>query len=130
MCKRFIKQENGQALAEFSILLPIIILLLAGILVFSRLGGAFIMVNHGAREGARVAALGADDNTIIQEVKDSIVMLDDSNLVVQIIPTGQRTSGASVTVKVDYPVDIDIPVLGQILGSPKWVHGELTMRVE
>lgn len=130
MFRRFIKRKDGQALAEFALIVPIIILLLAGILVFSRLGGTFLMVNYGAREGARIASLGADDYTIIEEVKNSIAMLDDSKLVVQIIPSGYRTSGEPVTVLVDYPVTIDIPVLKQILGSPKWVRGELTMRVE
>jgi len=130
MFNRFIKGKDGQALVEFALIVPIMILLLVGILEFSTLGGAFLMVNYGAREGARVAALGADDDTIIQEVINSTTMLDDSSVVVQIIPSGYRTSGEPVTVKVDYPVIIDVPVIEQILGNPKWVHGELTMRVE
>jgi len=115
---------------EFSISLPILLLIIAGILEFSRLGGTLLMVNYGAREGARVAALGANDSTIVQQVKESTLLLDDSKLVVEILPETVRVSSENVSVTVKYPVDINIPVINKITGTPKWVTGNLTMRVE
>jgi hypothetical protein len=128
--KRFLRNSQGQSIVEFSISLPILLLIIAGILEFSRLGGTLLMVNYGAREGARVAALGANDSTIVQQVKESTLLLDDSKLVVEILPETVRVSSENVSVTVKYPVDINIPVINKITGTPKWVTGNLTMRVE
>jgi Flp pilus assembly protein TadG len=128
--RRFLKNSEGQSIVEFSISLPILLLIIAGILEFSRLGGTLLMVNYGAREGARVAALGANDSTIVQQVKESTLLLDDSKLVVEILPETVRVSSENVSVTVKYPVDINIPVINKITGTPRWVTGNLTMRVE
>ncbi len=117
-------------MVEFSVSLPVLLLLIVGIIEFSRLGGALLMVNYGAREGARIAALGADDAAIIAQVKQSTLLLDDSKLVVDIDPAVQRTSSQNVSVTVQYPVEINIPIINRITGTPKWVTGCLTMRVE
>jgi Flp pilus assembly protein TadG len=69
MFKSFWRSEKGQSMVEFSVSLPVLLLIIAGILEFSRLGGALLLVNFGAREGARVAALGANDSAIIEQVK-------------------------------------------------------------
>jgi Flp pilus assembly protein TadG len=130
MFKRFRRNDKGQALVEFSISLPVLLLLVAGILEFSRLGGTLLMVNYGAREGARAAALGANDSAIIEQIKQSTLLLDDSKLVVDIDPEVERTSSQDVSVTVQYPVDINIPIINKITGTPKWVTGSLTMRVE
>ena len=130
MFNRFWKNEKGQAMVEFSISLPVLLLLIAGILEFSRLGGALLLVNYGAREGARIAALGADDTAIIEQVKQSTLFLDDAKLVVDIDPAVERTSNRDVSVTVQYPVDINIPIINKITGTPKWVTAKLTMRVE
>lgn len=117
-------------MVEFSVSLPVLLLIIAGILEFSRLGGALLLVNFGAREGARVAALGANDTAIIEQVKQSTLFLDDAKLVVDIDPEIERTSSQEVSVTVKYPVDINIPIINKIIGTPKWVTGSLTMRVE
>jgi Flp pilus assembly protein TadG len=130
MFKSFLRNEKGQSMVEFSVSLPVLLLIIAGILEFSRLGGALLLVNFGAREGARVAALGADDSAIIEQVKQSTLFLDDAKLVVDIDPEVERTSSHEVSVTVRYPVDINIPIINKITGTPKWVTGSLTMRVE
>jgi uncharacterized protein (UPF0333 family) len=130
MFKMFRKNEKGQALVEFSVSLPVLLLIVAGILEFSKLGGTLLMVNYGAREGARIAALGANDSTIVEQVKQSTLLLDDAKLVVNIDPAVERTSNQYVCVTVQYPVDINIPIINKITGTPKWVAGSLTMRVE
>lgn len=130
MFRRLWRDEKGQAMVEFSVSLPVLLLLIAGILEFSRLGATLLMVNYGAREGARMAALGANDSAIIEQVKQSTLLLDDSKLVVDIDPAIQRASNQNVSVTVQYPVDIKIPIINKITGTPKWVSGSLTMRVE
>lgn len=59
--------ERGAALVEFAVLAPLLILLVLGIVEFGWLFGQFNDVRHGAREGARFAAVNAGDNTAIRD---------------------------------------------------------------
>ena len=54
MFKSFWRSEKGQSMVEFSVSLPVLLLIIAGILEFSRLGSALLLVNFVARRG-RVA---------------------------------------------------------------------------
>ena len=56
-------QADGQALVEFALILPILILLLVGIFDFGRAIYAFNTVNNAARESVRVAIV--DQNCAI-----------------------------------------------------------------
>lgn len=58
-------RERGASLVEFALIAPFLILLLLGIIEFGYLFGEFNDVRHGAREGARVAAVNAGDNTFL-----------------------------------------------------------------
>jgi Flp pilus assembly pilin Flp len=55
------RTDEGAAAVEFALLLPILLLILFGIVDFSRLLNAQLNVTEAAREGARAASLGADD---------------------------------------------------------------------
>lgn len=55
--KNLYNNENGQALVEFTLILPILILLVLGIIEFGWLLNAQITLNSSAREGARVGAV-------------------------------------------------------------------------
>jgi Flp pilus assembly protein TadG len=70
------KRSHGQAIIEFTLLLPLIIIIVGGL---TDLGLAFYIsvgVENAVREGARVAVtvspLVADDPTVKQVVKDRI----------------------------------------------------------
>jgi hypothetical protein len=58
--------ERGASLVEFALIAPFLILLLFGIIEFGWLLGEFNDVRHGAREGARVAAVNAGDNNFLR----------------------------------------------------------------
>src|SRR3990172_10793252 len=51
--------EKGQALVEFTLLIPIFLLLVFAIVDFGMGFHAWITVTNSAREGARLAAVGA-----------------------------------------------------------------------
>lgn len=57
--------DKGASLVEFALIAPFLILLLLGIIEFGYLFGEFNDVRHGAREGARIAAVNAGDNTFL-----------------------------------------------------------------
>ena len=60
---RFAKGERGAALVEMAMIFPVIIMLLFGVIEMSWLFAQANDVRHGAREGARLAAVNFGDTT-------------------------------------------------------------------
>jgi Flp pilus assembly protein TadG len=58
--------ERGASLVEFAIMAPLLILLLLGIVEFGWVFAQNNDVRHGAREGARFAAVDAGNNAAIR----------------------------------------------------------------
>jgi Flp pilus assembly protein TadG len=59
------RRERGANLVEFAILMPLLLILLLGIIEFGYFLGEYNDVRHGAREGARLAAVNAGDNALL-----------------------------------------------------------------
>lgn len=57
------KSERGANLVEFALVAPFLILLLFGIIEFAWVFAQDLTVKHGAREGARLAAVAFGTNT-------------------------------------------------------------------
>lgn len=125
------KKEKGQALLELALVLPILILLLTGIFEFGRIYSAELIVNHSAREGARLGSVGAQDSAIITRVQNTASGLDTSQLAIVIVPSeGNRVRGSEISVSVDYPVSIVTPFVSVITGATVNVDATSIMRVE
>lgn len=56
----FLKNEDGQAVVEFALTLPILLLILCGIIDFGWIFSAQLATDNCAREGARFASVYAD----------------------------------------------------------------------
>ncbi|MEW6771806.1 MAG: TadE/TadG family type IV pilus assembly protein [Bacillota bacterium] len=126
-----LKNERGQATVELALVLPILILILFGIMEFGRIFSAYLVITNAAREGARLAAVGASDTAIEQRVEDAAAGLDETKLTVTITPPAAgRVSGAEATVRVDYSVDLVTPVLSGIAPNPFPLTAQSAMRVE
>ena len=61
--------DRGANLVEFALLAPLLLLLVFGIIEFGWLFGQFNDVRHGAREGARFAAVNAGNEV---QVRDTV----------------------------------------------------------
>jgi Flp pilus assembly protein TadG len=55
------RRERGQALAEFAMIAPILVILIFGFVDAARLYQAWVTVQGAAREGARFGVTGRDD---------------------------------------------------------------------
>lgn len=126
-----VRKEKGQALIEFTIILPILLLLLFGIMEFGRIYSTGLIMNHVAREGVRTGCTGASDSEIIQVIRNSSPTLDSNQLLVTITPEQSlRTRGRELTVQVSYPVRIIAPFISVITGETVTVSGYSVMRIE
>jgi Flp pilus assembly protein TadG len=63
--------ERGAAAVEMAIILPVLLLILVGILEFGREYSKYQILQGAAREGARLAAVRADQDTVIARVNDA-----------------------------------------------------------
>jgi uncharacterized protein (UPF0333 family) len=73
MKRKFIKNEKGQALIEFALLLPMLLLLVLGMIEYGWLLNAKITLNSAAREGVRLAiVLNVTDAELKDKVYDEI----------------------------------------------------------
>ena len=129
--KGLFKTNRGQALVEFAIILPLLLLLIFGVIEFGRIFGAELTVNNSAREGARLGAIGATDSLIVTRVLNSAGILDSAKVAVTITPVeGSRVRGGEIEVYVSYPVTVFAPFISAITGETVTVDSSCVMRVE
>ena len=104
-------------MAEFAIVLPILVVLLFGIVQFGILFNNYVTLTDAARAGARAAAVSrqASDPTGTADaaVRASASDLTQGSLGVSV--SSAWTPGAPVTVKATYPYSINL--LGWVVSS-------------
>lgn len=79
LLRRIRNTEAGQALVEFTMILPIFLLLLFALVDFGRAFYTWLVVTQAAREGARAAAVQADDATVNARIYGSFCNSYPSN---------------------------------------------------
>jgi len=130
-CRRLAARADGQALVEFALVLPILVLILMGIIEFGRIFFAYLVITEMAREGARYAAVGYIEEDVVLHLQDMAGILDSDRLSIDVIPDDdQRVRGQGLTVKVDYSVDLVAPVISALMPDPLPLEASCTMRLE
>lgn len=125
-----IKNIKGQAVVEFAMILPILMLILLGILEFGRFYNAWLMVSQASREGARVAALGGTTTQVENRVDEVMTAYNLARLTVNITPLGARSRGDMVKVVVTYDIDPITPMIGTFTGGTLSLNSQTVMRTE
>lgn len=113
------KGEGGQSLVEFTLVLPIFLLVLFAIIDFGMAFNAWITVTNSAREGARVGTVGKPAGDIEQRVRDTASALEQANLTVT-VTNAEGASGESVVVDVSYAYSLITPlsnIMGMVSGG-------------
>ena len=137
MPRRSLRTQRGQAVTEFAVILPVLLLVLLAIYQFGVVFNNYIQVTAAAREGARKAAVSrtagscsAVQTTAINAAKAAAPGLDQSKIGVTVTATCTNNAyapGTDTTVKVTYPYSISI--LGKIVTSGS-LSSSTTMREE
>ncbi|MGE5455239.1 MAG: TadE/TadG family type IV pilus assembly protein [Methylocystaceae bacterium] len=125
------EREAGQALVEMAIVLPLLLLLLFGMVEVGRIYSTSLSMNSIARDAARNGAVGASDADIRQLIQDRGTLLVPERVTVTVIPqTSDRHRGQALTVKINYLLPINVPVLMSMLPNPFPLQAVCTMRIE
>ncbi len=85
MIKTGINQRRGQALVEFSLILPLLIILIFGIIEMARLMQTWVTLQNSARAAARYASIGAIKWDIF-DVPDDPAIADDQEILDAVVP--------------------------------------------
>lgn len=152
MILKMFKNNKGQAMVEFALVIPIFLLMIFGMVEFGRIYSYKLATANMARQVARQAAVVGLDNTKIRDAaiaSGTIFGLSSSNINA---PTGSSTtaysyttnttsipltfsvsvisSAGNATVNVTYQVKIYTPIISNIIGTPKTVSSNAVMRLE
>jgi Flp pilus assembly protein TadG len=117
--------RRGQALVEFVLVLPILLLLIFGLIDFARAWSAHHTIADAAREGTRMLVV-SDSDAGVPEAEAFIgdrlraARLDPTMATVTIVPEGGEVDrGDPLTVTINYAYDFWI--LGPFIG---WATGD------
>ena len=124
--------NRGQALVEFALALPLLLLLLMAIFEFGNIFHSYLLITTASREGARMGVVGQSDNEIIQRVEEICSTLDTNKMTINIEPhdTHYRNRGVPLTVEVDYQNYLITPLLSTFLPDPLTLRARSIMRIE
>jgi Flp pilus assembly protein TadG len=121
-----IRNERGQTMTEFAIILPILVVLLFGIAQFGIAFNNYVTITDAARAGARKGAVSRNSSDptgdCVSQVKASAADLDLSKLSVSC--SSPWSIGSDVTVDVEYPYTISLFGLPVVSGNLKTVMKE------
>jgi Flp pilus assembly protein TadG len=130
MIKRLqFRNERGQTLTEFALVLPILALLLFSVIQFGIAFNNYITltdaVRAGARKGAVARRIPSPQAAVQTSVRNAATDLKSSDL--QITVNSTWAQGSDVTVTATYPYSINL--LGVVVKSGR-MHSSTTERVE
>jgi Flp pilus assembly protein TadG len=137
MPRRTLRNQRGQAVTEFAVILPVLLLVLLAIYQFGVVFNNYIQVTAAAREGARKAAVSRTSGSCssvqalaVSAAKAAAPGLNQSNINVTVSATCTNNAyapGTDTKVTVTYPYAISI--LGKVVASGN-LSSSTTMREE
>lgn len=133
--KKKLKNEKGQAMVEFALVLPILLFVVCGIIDFGWLFFNQLSLDNACREGARYAAICSSEDDCIAMVEthiDNIIapVFDDVEISITYTDLSDKLNG-DVVVNLEAEMKILTPVLGAInRGQTKILTSEVVMKVE
>jgi Flp pilus assembly protein TadG len=128
--------ERGQALAEFALVLPLLMLLIAGIIEFGRAWNIKQAVTDAAREGARYAVVadGAMTEDLVKEkIRERLVLasIDTATATIELIGGFHEAGEMTVSVSAQYRMAFVGALMGWLGGSEDiTIDTQATMRNE
>lgn len=126
-----IKNEKGQALVEFAIILPILLLLVMGILEFGMMLNSYLTIQNLTREGARLGIVGGTDLEIHNLIIQISPNLTPADLIVTVTPIEtSRHSGDTLTVTVTYNYHMTVPIISTLFSKVLSLKAQTSMRIE
>jgi Flp pilus assembly protein TadG len=128
--RRFKKENKGQSLVEFALVVPIILILCLGTIQFGYMLNTYIVLSGLARDAVRVGSVTNSDAKINEVISQNNPTLIEEDIKITITPEqSNRKRGDQLTVRLDYPLPLIVPMFDDTLGD-NILTSAITMRVE
>lgn len=121
------KNEEGQSVVEFALILPLLLLLFIGMIEFGWLLNAKITVNSAAREVARTIVVAEGTEAEKKERAETIATNNLGTNYTVTYPNGIPGGGESLIVVIS---DSVTPIVGLFVSGDQNIKGSATMRME
>lgn len=130
--KKFLKSENGQALVETALVMPLLLLFLCMIIDVGRIVYSEARLNLICQESVRMAGLGGNYSQIYNYAYSKLDPASAATLQVDLNPLDDtlRKPGTFTTVTLTVNLKYITPLANVILPSPFQAVAESTIRVE
>lgn len=139
--------KKGQALVEFALVLPILLVVVLGIVQFGVILNGYVSITHAAREGARMAAVGGGDeddikNRVVSATKTTgFIDVSKDNIQISYIPPRFKDEeetepeephvGDQVQIVIEgVEVNVIVPLISSIIGNSVPIASSASMRLE
>lgn len=115
---RAVSKDDGQAIVEFALVLPVLLLAAFAIVVVTQIGIARLALQHATAEGARTGALTNDDDAIRATVAAAVAPLQSDRVATEVEPPGYESPrnadprGSLITVRASYEIGIPLGIIG------------------
>ncbi|MCC6455645.1 MAG: pilus assembly protein [Caldilineaceae bacterium] len=120
---RLVQSEAGQAIVEFALTITITLLLIFGLIEFSRAIYTASVIQWAAQQGARAGIVESSEADIAVAVHGRMAGLDTSLALI----TVSYPSAAIVQVDVAYRYDLIVPIISQITGDSIQMRASASM---
>ncbi len=102
-CPSANRKERGASAVEFALVLPLLLLVVAGIIDFGRALYTQVMLTNAAREGARAAVMGTPTPTdVATRARAGAIGLRTSTPTLQVLPSMCPGSDGNATIQLSY----------------------------
>jgi Flp pilus assembly protein TadG len=140
MKPRIAHSGSGQALVEFALVLPILVLIILGLFDAGRAVINYTTLTNAARVGARVAIVNQSNDSTCTTIKTFKCAAAEQTTgmgiqpasIADVVITGNDCAvvgNCDVTVSLTYPYQAITPVVGSLIG-PVTLTASETMRIE
>ncbi|MFX3673057.1 MAG: TadE/TadG family type IV pilus assembly protein [Paenisporosarcina sp.] len=126
-----IREEKGQSLVEFALVIPIFLLFLVFIIDLGRVAYTYSTLHFTAQETVRIGSFGHTDEEMETYARQHFSAGDGNTLVIGISPDDSvRESGDDVTVTLSYKMKPIMPLANLVVSGPIDIEVDSTIRVE
>jgi Flp pilus assembly protein TadG len=106
------KNERGQTMTEFALVLPMLVVLMLGIVQFGVAFNNYVTLTDAVRAGARKAAVSRQSSDPAGACRAAVLAaagsLDTTELATNLSCSSSWAPGSEVTVHADYPYNIKL----------------------
>ena len=124
-----IKNEKGQSLVEFVLVIPVFLLLVLFIVDLGRVAYAYTNLHFTVQETVRMGSFGHTDDEMKIYAQNHFSAGKSDDLIIGVTPA-TRKSGDRVTVTITYPLEPIMPFADLALNGPINLKVDSTILVE